>query len=284
MPAPACVFILSGYDLKKGCKSPAIEIPPKCSSLSNSDAACIQVKDVSAGVTTYTRQVQDHSDFSSLLNSVTTAEGGGFGVTVSTGVSVATTSQMSESSIAFYIGASELVREEEIFNPGKLQLTGPALSKLQSDPLGFLTEYGPHYAFKVTSGGSFMGYFTLTEKESSSMTDVNVFASFTESIFFEAKASESFQDKVSSSSSHIKQVSGVTFKGGSATTNTSSPASLGNMFNEWERNMRSDPKAVKMTLRSWLDVEQVQAVVNQASIMCRRLSMWTQSCQAQWNV
>jgi len=110
-----------------------------------------------------------------------------------------------------------------------------------------------------------MGYFTLTEKGSSSTTDVDVFASFSENVYYDASASEDFTSKVKSSSSHIGQVSGVSFKGGSATTNTSSPQALGKMFSEWEKNMRSQPKSVKMTLRSWLDLDQVQEVVNKAS-------------------
>jgi len=265
LPAPQTIFLTSGFDYNLGALDPAVELPPLCSS--STTGACILVTEVDDS-TVYTRNIESREDHSSLMKSVTKAEGGGFGISVSTGVEAMGTSKTTEASFAFFVGKSATTEQHVIQNPLKLQLNHAALQLLQSDPLQFLKTYGQHYVYEITYGGSFLGSFAMTERHSQRTSDLDVFAEVDASkLFFSAKASEDFEKKSSEASSSVESTANAKHRGGThIVMNTSSPAALGKMFSTWEQSMYEHPAPLTMTLRSWMDCEQVQEVVNRQPV------------------
>jgi len=262
LPVADNAVLTSGFDYNNGARVPAVELPGPCSSASTSDA-CVEVLE-DEHVTSYTRNVQSRADHSNLMSSITEAEGGGFGITVSTGVTAVKQSQTSEASWSFFVGKSEIKEHHVIHNPLKLKLVPAARELLQANPLGFLETYGQHYIYSITYGGSFLGYFSMTERQSRTTSDLEVFAEVDASrLFFSADASTDFQMKSSAASSRVESQANVNYVGGkNVKTDTSSPFALGNMFSDWEQSMETSPAALTMTLRSWMDCEEVQEIVN----------------------
>lgn len=84
---PDCI-LLNGYDLTKGCLSPAVETPPDCpsdQSLMGGDPCVFTDKSIHSE-TSYLRMMSSSNDQKDMFSTVTTAEGGGWGVKVSASV------------------------------------------------------------------------------------------------------------------------------------------------------------------------------------------------------
>jgi hypothetical protein len=100
------------------------------------------------------------------LESVTKAEGGGWGVKVSASLSLMQDSESSYNSLSFTVGESNTLFKKSIRNPEALKLKPSALSLLKSNPELFLKTYGRHYISEITYGGSFLGAINLYGKTS----------------------------------------------------------------------------------------------------------------------
>merc|ERR1719469_275158 len=147
----------------RGCQYPeAMQPVPDCSN-ANFDQACYQV-DPAEVVRGYMRDVRSTNDYSSLTRSVTEAEFGGYGVTVSASFSYMKSSEVTEESIAFFIGASGKTRTRTIQRPVAMRLTAAAREILRQDPREFITRHGLRYIHSITYGGSFLGSVTVNAK------------------------------------------------------------------------------------------------------------------------
>jgi hypothetical protein len=266
-PASPSCFLASGFGLQRGCQyAQAMEPVPNCNSASY-DQACYDEASAEQ-VRGYLRDVRTSSDYSSLTRSVTEAEGGGFGVSVSASFSYLKRSEVSERSIAFFIGASGRSKTRTMQKPVSMKLTSAAKTVLRNDPKRFLSLYGLKYVHTVTYGGSFLGSFTLNSKETSDMKDIQAFASVSVNKgLFSAKASTEFQNTVSQKSGRVSIFASADWKGGSGIiSNYATPESMGNMFNQWDRSWRSSPEPLTIVTRRWIDSAEVQEIVNAMSV------------------
>lgn len=83
---PSCKLI-DGYDMVSGCKSSIVEELPKCTDADSVESCIDELDDVSTQ-TNYLKMISSSNTRKSFWSSVTKAEGGGWGVKVSTSASV----------------------------------------------------------------------------------------------------------------------------------------------------------------------------------------------------
>lgn len=254
--------VLTGYDFISGVKSPAMETPLPCTDKTGPHEACL-FQDEAEGGTLYTREVKSSNSYNSLMKSITKAEGGAFGVTVSTGVTAMKDSSTTESSWTYLVGETVRTKRNYVKNEQYLKLLPGAKTLLQKDPLGFLNRYGQHYAYSITYGGSFLGYCTLTESHSASTSDLDVFVEVQAHVlFFQAKASEDYSTKTSQTSSRLSSYCYMKWRGGTGIKAQGSPKDIGDAFAKWQNTVRDHPKALVMNVRTWIDSDEVAAIVN----------------------
>lgn len=251
--APGCKLGM-GLDLQDGCLASAVL-----------DASQKLVNQSVFKTTYYTQNVVDQSTFNSEVSSVTSAEGGGWGVSVSLGISFMRTSTMSSKSVSFLVGQSSTVYSNQIDNIQGLQLTWTAKSLLQADPKLFLDSYGTHFISGVVYGGSFMGSVTLWEKSTSESSSLDTFAKFdAQTIFFHANASEDFGKSMSSNAYHLDTFAKAEYSGGQMVQfEPSSPLEMGNSYKKWQAGFNQETAVpLKMVYSNWYEVLDVQNIVN----------------------
>ena len=83
---PSCKLI-DGYDMESGCKSSIVQELPKCTS-ADDVVPCIDTLDDVSAQTNYLKSISTSNTRKNFWSSVTKAEGGGWGVKVSTSASV----------------------------------------------------------------------------------------------------------------------------------------------------------------------------------------------------
>jgi len=265
-PASPSCLLASGFDMQRGCQYPEAFHPvPNCDNAAF-DQACYAI-DRAETVQGYMRDVRSASDYSSLTRSVTEAEAGGFGVSISSSFSYIKTSQVSEKSLAFFIGASGRTQTRTIQRPVDMRLTAPAKALLQQDPEGFINRHGLKYIHAMTYGGSFLGSVTMNSRETADSRDTEAMASFSvTSGFFSASGSTEFQNKVRQENLNISIFINSKWTGGSdINANFSNPETLSNMFQEWDRSWRAHPAPLTVSTRRWIDSAEVQEIVNSMS-------------------
>jgi len=262
-------FLGSGFDYQVGCSKASILSAPLIPCNGDSDPGpCIDVEPGS-GETAYTRDVRSLQDYSSLLSTAVSAEGGGFGFKVSASVDYMRQSQTTEKSISFFIGQSGTIRVERVRGPQVLRMNPDAKRLLDAcvspSNCSFIHEYGLHYIYSITYGRSFLGGFNLWDKKTSQSSALDVMASFSaSSVFFSAEASASFTDKESSLTENLEKVVNAKWVGGNKgiTLDPSSPATLYQTYLAWQESSFDAPAKMTMEYRNWIDLPEVQEVVN----------------------
>jgi hypothetical protein len=275
--SPGCI-LGGGFGSGDGCTYPSAVLQiSACDDQASApnDVACL-VDVFVDNVTSYSREARSSSDISKVLDATAKLEGRAYGTSVSAGAAVVKASNISESSVAFTIGAAGETRSTSVRNPGGLQLTEAAKELLRNDPLGFLGRYSHYYVYKITYGGSFAGAVTLDSKTSSSSSALD----FTLDLSLPAElddlsgdASVDFQRKVDAHSHEVDMNLQAAWLGGTG-VQMESPATLEALlsrYRQWHDTWRSDPHPLKIVLRRWIDVHDVQLIVNTLDTQTRRV-------------
>lgn len=299
--SPACL-IGAGFGIKRGCQYPqAMQPLPTCEGSSRpeptkepkptqkpqpttslgfpstsfdpgfgpiptTDRACV-LETSDESVSGYLRDVRSTSDFSSLVRSVSEVEGGGIGWSVSASFSYMKRSQVSERSIAFFIGASARSHTRTIQDPIAMKLTPTAKALLQENPREFIELYGLRYIHGISYGGSFLGSVTLNSIETKDEKDVQACANFSATGgLFSASGSTEFQNTVSQYNLDISTFINAQWVGGhNIVQDYRTPETLNNMFQQWDSSWRLNPAPKLITTRRWIDSEEVQEIVKAMS-------------------
>jgi len=177
-------------------------------------------------------------------------------------------SQVSERSLAFFIGASGRTHVRTIRRPVAMKLTEPAKALLQRDPEGFIQQYGLKYIHSISYGGSFLGSCTLNSVQTADSRDVQAFAGFSVSKgLFSASGSAEFQDKRTSANLNVSVHINARWVGGTDIgPNFDDPEGLRTMFENWESSWRTHATPLRISTRRWIDSAEVQAIVHNMSV------------------
>jgi len=269
--SPACL-LASGFGVQRGCQYPAaMKAVGECGS-SWFESACYENSNAET-VRGYMKDVRSTSDYNSMTRSVTEAEGGGFGVSVSASFSYMKRSQVTEKSLAFFIGASGTTQTRSIKNPGELKLTSAASSLLRSNPREFIARYGLRYIHSITYGGSFLGSVTLNSKNTVDERDIEAMAGFSVNKgLWSVSGSTEFQNKMSSENLDISTFINAQWVGGSnISQDYQTPATLNAMFEAWDGSWRENPAPITVITRRWIDSVDVQSIINSMSAADKEL-------------
>merc|ERR1719350_1531426 len=196
-----------------------------------------------------------------MTESVTEAEGGGYGVSVSAGFSYMKRSQVSEKSTAFFIGASGRTSTRSLNNPQNLKLTSTAKQLLSVNSSMFLQFYSSTFVHTLTYGGSFLGSVTINSKETSDDRDISAFASFSVNKgLFSASGNTSFKNTINEKTGKVSVFMSADWRGGQVEQDYGSPEKLGGMFRSWDSTWRQNPAPLTLVTRRWIDLVEVQEV------------------------
>merc|ERR1719422_1732102 len=213
-PASMTCFLGSGFGIQKGCQYvPALATIPSCDTAGSGEACYRDTNtEVARG---YSRDVRTSFEYSSMTESITEAEGGGFGISVSASFSYMRRSQVSEKATAFFIGASGRTRIRTLDNPGALKLTDTAKQLLRANPALFLQFYSSTFVHTLTYGGSFLGSVTVNSKETSDDRDIQAFAGFSVNRgIFDVGGNSSFQNTINEKTGKVSIFMNADWKGG----------------------------------------------------------------------
>merc|ERR550532_3505036 len=260
-PASLSCFLGSGFGIQKGCQYvPALATIPSCASAGSGEACYTDTPtEVARG---YSRDVRTSFEYSSMTESITEAEGGGFGISVSASFSYMKRSQVSEKATAFFIGASGRTSTRTLDNPGALKLTATAKQLLTANPAMFLQFYSSTFVHTLTYGGSFLGSVTLNSKETSDDRDIGAFAGFSVNKgLFSASGNTSFKNTIEEKTGKVSMFMSADWKGGQVQQDYSAPEKLGDMFRSWDSTWRTSPAPLTLVTRRWIDLVDVQEVV-----------------------
>jgi len=276
--SPACL-LTSGFEVRRGCQYPqAMQVVGECGD-SVSEDACYKVSHAEK-VRGYFRDVRTTNDYNSLTRTVTEAEGGGYGQSVSASFSYMKRSQVSEKSLAFFVGSSGISQTRSIINPGGMKLTSAAKDILQTNPREFIARHGLRYIHSITYGGSFLGSVTLNSKQTVDDSDIDVMAEFSvtggekdeKDGVFSVDGSAKFQRTLSKQNLNISVFINAQWGGGSnIPQDYESPATLYAMFKAWEGSWRAHPSPIKIITRRWSDSTEVQGIINSMSAADKEL-------------
>merc|ERR1719422_359151 len=260
-PASLTCFLGSGFGIQKGCQYvPALQNIPSCDTAASGEACYRDTPTES--VRGYSRDVRTSFDYSSLTESVTEAEGGGYGISVSASFSYMKRSQVSEKSTAFFIGSSGRTSVRTLDNPGALKLTSTAKQLLRTNASLFLQFYSSTFVHTLTYGGSFLGSVTVNSKETSDDRDIQAFAGFSVNKgVFSAGGNSSFQNTINEKTGRIEVFISADWKGGQVQQDYSAPEKMGDMFRSWDATWRTSPAPLTLVTRRWIDLVEVQEVV-----------------------
>jgi len=260
-PASLSCFLGSGFGIQKGCQYvPALQNIPSCDTAASGEACYRDTNTESARG--YSRDVRTSFDYSSLTESITEAEGGGYGISVSASFSYMKRSQVSEKSTAFFIGSSGRTRVRTLDNPGALKLTDTAKQLLRANASLFLQFYSSTFVHTMTYGGSFLGSVTVNSKETSDDRDIQAFAGFSVNKgIFSVGGNSSFQNTINEKTGRVEVFISADWKGGQVQQDYSSPDKMGDMFRSWDSTWRSSPAPLTLVTRRWIDLVDVQEIV-----------------------
>jgi len=262
-------YLGSGFDYQVGCSKASILSSTLVPCQSDSHAGpCIEVE-AGTGETAYTRDVRSLQDYNSMVSTAMSAEGGGFGYKVSASVDYMRQSQTTEKTISFFLGQSGTIRTERVRGTQALKMGASARQLLDEcvspSNCSFIHQHGLHYIYSITYGRSFLGGFTLWDKTTSKSSSLDVMASFSaSSVFFSASASASFTSQESSLSQQLDKYVNAKWVGGNAgiSLDPSSPETLYQTYLAWQEASFDAPAAMTMEYRNWIDVPEVQEIVN----------------------
>merc|ERR1719422_1242827 len=260
-PASMTCFLGSGFGIQKGCQYvPALATIPSCASAGSGEACYTDTPtEVARG---YSRDVRTSFEYSSMTESITEAEGGGFGISVSAGFSYMKRSQVSEKATAFFIGASGRTSTRSLNNPQNLKLTSTAKQLLRANPSMFLRFYSSTFVHTLTYGGSFLGSVTVNSKETSDDRDISAFAGFSVNKgIFSAGGNSSFQNTINEKTGRVEVFISADWKGGQVQQDYSSADKMGDMFRSWDSTWRASPAPLTLVTRRWIGLVDVQEIV-----------------------
>jgi hypothetical protein len=270
-------FFGSGFDLVQGCnKASALASPPLPCKNDSDPGPCIWSA-IETSETSYTRKVETYEEFNDMTSLAVTAEGGGFGVHVSASTNYMSSSQTSERSVSYFLGQAGSVRSDSIRGISDMKVAPEALELLQQcesiTNCSFIERYGIHYIDQITYGRSFLGSFTMWDRSSSKSSSLDVMASFSANeIFFSASASMDFQKSHSQEQTNLQTLANAAWLGGTGIViNGSSPAGLYQSFLQWNETSFDNPAKMTMTFRNWIDLPDIQRILNSKSDEVRSL-------------
>jgi len=170
--------VTSGYYVGVGCTSSPIIQPIACAVKPVQGVTCV-VKNTlnNTKVDTHDRTVLTSDQHSKLMGVVAAAEGKAFGVTVGAAASYMRTESVSERSVMYVLGTNVIHGFEFVQFDQNLKLTTSALTRLRTDPEGFLKAYGEYYVSGVEKGASFFASININEMASSNSESMSVFTS-----------------------------------------------------------------------------------------------------------
>jgi len=254
-------FLGSGFGIQKACQYvPALQQIESCDVAGSGDACYTDTNtEVARG---YSRDVRTSYEYSSMTESITEAEGGGYGISVSASFSYMKRSQVSEKATAFFIGASGRTSTRSLNNPQNLKLTSTAKMLLRANSSMFLQFYSATFVHTLTYGGSFLGSVTINSKETSDDRDIGAFASFSVNKgIFSASGNTSFKNTINEKTGKVSVYMSADWKGGQVQQDYGSPEKLGDMFRSWDATWRQSPAPLSLVTRRWIDLVEVQEVV-----------------------
>ena len=284
-----------GYDMANGCVMIAIDSNSvyDCTGEEAEGTSCVETNTGDQQFQSYMKYISDSKQYSDAVDITAEAEGSGWGVTVSAGMTSLKNSKSSTSSVTFYVGgAYPRIKTKTIKHPDKMKLAATKRAALVKDPATWISTYGLWYVYKVTYGGSFTATYTLTETSSSSSSSLDVFAKVDVSDFYSASVSGDYNDaKTNSEASFTEYVSmshnGGKLPAGSLTGDATgmTPEAMGELFTEWKNSMEDNvddaPAALTLTWRRYWDLEDVQAAVDEH---CTEYTLSNEDCTALWNL
>lgn len=164
-----------------------------------------------------------------MFSTVTTAEGGGWGVSVSTSVGVMHSSEMSSHSVTMTVGSAKELFRRTVTNFNVLKLNSASNSIINMDPELFIKTYGLHYISEVVYGGTFLGFQNLAQREDFCSDSLHIFAKVDVSkAFFSIGGSEDFTHSTSNYNAEMKLTYNIVNRGGPSLTGTGmTPVEMG---------------------------------------------------------
>jgi len=261
------------YDIwTRNCqKSPPIDLPGACTEDDDIDVNCIVQTDGNgqSGWSDYKKKTVTNSEMSELMEVAVTAEGTGWGVSISASTDYMQSHSKTSHSVTFWVGKSGDAYSEEFQNVGKIELTSVAAQILALDWRAFINGYGTHYVSKVIYSTQFIGSAQITSTEESTKSSLDVSASMSYSGFFSASGTAEFSEATEGSNGELKTEVNAFYYGKSVKmTSDKTSDEVDNLmleFNAWEDNVIANPKEnsvpTRMVFRSWYDLEAVQQVI-----------------------
>lgn len=271
LSAGASCFLGSGFDITVGCvKASALDKPIAPCATPSDPGPCSQTE-AQSEERAYTRNVQNSQEYSSMMSTAVSAEGGGFGFHVSASVSYMHESQTTERSISLFLGQSGTVKTDSIRGVTGMIASEAALELLDqcnsAANCSFVERYGLHYIHQITYGRSFLGSFTLWDKTTSKSQSLDTMASFSASdVFFSAKGSAEFKTAQSRFEENLETIASAQWIGGTGVSlDSSTPEQMHATFQKWNQTSFDNPSKMTMSYRNWIDLPEVQAIVNKKS-------------------
>jgi hypothetical protein len=116
--------------------------------------------------------ISDHSSYSSLISSITSAEGSSLLSSESASLSFIQQQSMDQTTLSFVIGTT--IRATSDFpTPENYSLSASAAADLRANgPDSFVQKYGTHYVAGIRHGGSYLGVITIRAKTSTDQQTV----------------------------------------------------------------------------------------------------------------
>lgn len=260
--------LLQGFRIDGGVgSSPFDDISP-CDDTVDSDDACF-VDDVvpSEGSRHYDSLIKDSASRSSLLSSITKAQGGSMGISVSASASYVSEKSESSESISYMIGGHRYSNTKRVVEgqTSNLKLNEKAKKLLEKDPMRFLETYGDYYIKSVTYGGSFLGSYDLTMSSKADSDDLQVEASFKyKSGIYSAEGSSEFINRNSEETNNLQSFGDFNSIPGISWNETiNAPANLTAAYAKWNTEVDESPAPLYVNIGRWFDSRDVQDVLNQ---------------------
>jgi len=266
--APNCAIGFAYGIYERSCsKGSPLIAPPLCNPTAPVTENCIRQDDGAgpSGWTYFNYKTQDQSSYSTMTSAAVSAEGTGWGVSVSASVGYMQSHAYTSNAVSFWVGLSGDAYSEYYQNPSKLKLSSPGTDLLKKDWQEFLQIYGTHFVYKVIYATNFVGSAQLISTSEEHSSDLSVAASMSYSGFFTASGSASFQSKMEGAHNSLEMRVQAYYRG----TLIKYAWSKGNPvkelqadFSAWQDDVRANTTEnavpTRLIYRSFLDLEDVQ--------------------------
>ena len=165
-----------------GCSKASALDTPLLDCVTDSDPGpCVESTSISAE-TAHTRNAESIEQYSSMMSTAVSAEGGGFGYHASASVSYMESSQSSDRSVSLFLGQAGTVKSKSVRGVTSMKASAAALELLDEcdsvENCSFVDRYGLHYIHQITYGRSFLGSFTMWDHSTSDSSSLDTMASF----------------------------------------------------------------------------------------------------------